>query len=435
MNRRDFLHQSAALAALPLAVRAPGQTRRQAIRHVNGARLNASLTAFDSIGRTRDGINRVAYSEADLAGRAFTLDLMRQAGLTPRIDAAGNIFARIAGTGRSLPPILMGSHVDSVTNGGNFDGPVGSFGAIEVGRTLLETRTRLRHPLDVVVWQNEEGGTIGSKLAIGALTDADLDKTARSGKTIREGIALTGGNVAQLSTAVKQRGEIACYIELHIEQGGILEKAGMQIGVVEGIVGLRWIEVTISGAANHAGATPMDQRQDALLAAAKFTVAINDAIRAVPGRQVATVGRIVASPNTTNIIAAEVVMTIDLRDLDEATLVKFNASFEALGREIGSATNTSFVFRALVNSEPAIADPRVMQYVTTSAIGLGLSHMRMPSGAGHDAQEIARIAPMGMIFIPSVGGISHSPREFSRPEDIVHGADVLLNAVLSADAG
>ncbi len=435
MNRRDFLHQSAALAALPLAARAPRHTSRHTSRHVNGARLTAWLTAFDSIGRTRDGINRVAYSEADLAGRAFTLDLMRQAGLTPRIDAGGNIFARIAGTKGSLPTILIGSHVDSVTNGGNFDGPVGSFGAIEVGRTLLETRIRLRHPLDVVIWQNEEGGTIGSKLAIGALTDADLDQTARSGSTIREGIGLTGGSVAQLATAVKQRGEIACYIELHIEQGGILEKAGMQIGVVEGIVGLRWIEVTISGAANHAGATPMDQRQDALLAAAKFTVAIHDAIRAVPGRQVATVGRMVASPNTANIIAAEVVMTIDLRDLDEATLVKFNASFETLGREIGSATSTTFVFRSLVNSEPAIADPRVMQYITTSTIGLGLSHMRMPSGAGHDAQEISRIAPMGMIFIPSVGGISHSPREFSRPGDIVRGADVLLNAVLAADAG
>ncbi len=403
--------------------------------HIDGARLNGWLTAFDAIGRTAGGINRVAYSDADLAGRSFTLDLLRQAGLTPRIDAAGNIFARVAGTSSSLAPILIGSHVDSVTNGGNFDGPVGSFGAIEVGRTLLERRIRLRHPVDVVIWQNEEGGTIGSKLAIGALTDADLDRTARSGKTLREGIGLTGGNVAQLATAVKQRGDIACYLELHIEQGGILEKAGLQIGIVEGIVGLRWTEVTITGAANHAGATPMDQRQDAVLAAAKFTVAINDAIRGVPGRQVATVGRAVVSPNTTNIIAGEVVMTIDLRDLDEARLVQFNATFEALGREIGLATHTTFAFRALVNSEPAIADPRVMQWITASTDGLGLSHMRMPSGAGHDAQEIARIAPMGMIFIPSVGGISHSPREFSRPEDITKGADVLLNAVLAADQG
>ena len=409
--------------------------QRRAPLHVNGERLNGWLTAFNSIGRTAGGINRVAYSDADLAGRAFTLDLFRQSGLTPRIDAAGNIYARVPGSIATMPPILIGSHVDSVTDGGNFDGPVGSFAAIEVGRTLLETRTRLRHPVDVVVWQNEEGGTIGSKIAIGALTDADLDKVARSGKTIREGIALTGGNVAQLASAVKKQGDIACYIELHIEQGGLLEKAALQIGVVEGIVGLRWIEVTITGMSNHAGATPMDQRHDAMLAAAKFTVAINDAIRAEAGRQVATVGRIVAAPNTTNVIAGQVVMTVDLRDLDVAKLTRFKATFERLGREIGTATETSFQFRTLVDSEPAIADPRVVSWIETSAASLGLTRQRMPSGAGHDAQEIARIAPMGMIFVPSIGGISHSPKEFSKADDITHGADVLLNAVIAADRG
>ena len=430
MNRRDFLHHSAAFAALPMIphVRFPGVPL-----HVNGDRLNGALTAFNSIGRTAGGINRVAYSEFDLAGRTFTLDLFRQSGLSPRIDAAGNIVARVAGTNATLPPILIGSHVDSVTDGGNFDGPVGSFGAIEVGRSLIEQRVQLRHPVDIVVWQNEEGGTIGSKLAIGALTDADLDKVARSGKTIRDGIALAGGTVSQLSTAVKKKGDIACYIELHIEQGGILEKAGLQIGVVQGIVGLRWIEVTITGASNHAGATPMDQRHDAILAAAKFTVAINDTIRAEPGRQVATVGRIVALPNTTNVIAGQVVMTIDLRDIDSAKLERLQTSLERLGTAIGSATGTAFQFRKLVDSEPAIADTRVLNWIEGSTTALGLSMQRMPSGAGHDAQEIARIAPMGMIFIPSVGGVSHSPKEFSKAEDIAHGADVLLNAVLAAD--
>ena len=432
VNRRVFLQQSALLGAMPMLTT---RASRRAPLHVNGARLNAWLSAFNAIGRTDGGINRVAYSDADLAGRAFTLDLFRQSGLAPRIDAAGNIYARVAGTSTSLPPILIGSHVDSVTDGGNYDGPVGTFAAIEVARTLREKAVRLRHPLDVVVWQNEEGGTIGSKLAIGALSDKDLDKVARSGKTLREGIGLAGGNALLLATAVKKRGELACYIELHIEQGGLLEKAGVQIGVVQGIVGLRWIEVTISGQANHAGATPMDQRQDAVLAAAKFTVAINDAIRGEPGRQVATVGRVVPTPNTTNIIAAQVVMTIDLRDLDEAKLVRFNARFEQLGREIGAATDTRFAFRDLVNSEPAIADSRVMNWVDSSATSLGLSRMRMPSGAGHDAQEIARIAPMGMIFIPSIGGISHSPKEFSTPEDIERGARVLMGAVLAADKG
>ena len=430
MNRRDFLQHSAALAVLPMM---PLRRDSAAPLLVNGERLNASLTAFNTIGRTPSGINRVAYSGADITGRAFTLDLFRQAGLSPRIDAAGNILARVPGTSTTLPPILIGSHVDSVTDGGNFDGPVGSFGAIEVGRSLLEQRIRLRHPVDIVVWQNEEGGTIGSKLAIGALSDTDLNKVARSGKTLREGIALTGGNVAELGTAVKKRGDVACYIELHIEQGGLLEKAGLQIGIVEGIVGLRWIEVTITGLANHAGATPMDQRHDAMLAAAKFTVAINDAVRAEPGRQVATVGRLIATPNTTNVIAGQVVMTIDVRDLDATKLARLHGTFERIGREIGTATDTTFTFNMQVQSEPALADARVMSWIEASTQSLGLTRQRMPSGAGHDAQEIAHIAPMGMIFIPSVGGISHSPKEFSKAADITNGANVLLNAVVAAD--
>ena len=436
MNRRDFLQNSAALGAAPLLLHTSfkGATGSAAPLHVDGARLNSWLTSFDSIGRTSGGINRTAYSEADLAGRAFTLDLFRQAGLAPRLDAAGNIYGRVAGRDASLPPILIGSHVDSVTNGGNFDGPVGTFGAIEVARTLRERNVRLRHAVEVVCFQNEEGGTIGSKAVIGAITDEVLSQVARSGKTIRDGIALIGGDVTKLSAAVRKQGDIACYIELHIEQGGLLEKAGRQIGVVEGIVGLRWSEVTITGFSNHAGATPMNQRQDAMLAAAKFTIAVNDAVRAEPGRQVATVGRVTVTPNTTNVIAGEVVLTVDLRDLDPAKLVRFQSTFETLGRDIGTATGTTFRFRNLTNSKPAIADPQVVNWVEGSAKALGFTSQRMPSGAGHDAQEIAHIAPMAMIFIPSVGGISHSPKEFSRAADITNGADVLLNAVIAADA-
>ena len=439
MQRRTFLHRSAALAALPLLRSVPAvaiaQGASRAALRVSAARLNGWLAQFDAIGRTPTGINRVAYSEADLAGRTFTLDLFRQAGLAPRIDTAGNIFGRLEGTDRSLKPILIGSHVDSVTDGGNFDGPVGSFGAIEVARSLRDQGVRLRHPLDVVVWSNEEGGTIGSKCATGQITPADLEKVARSGKTIRDGIGLVGGNVARLGEAVLKKGDIACYIELHIEQGGLLEKAGLQIGVVEGIVGLRWSEVTITGFANHAGTTPMDQRQDAMLAAAKFTVAINEAVRAVPGRTVATVGRMTVSPNTTNVIPGAVVLTVDLRDLEPAKLTHFTSTFERLATEIGTATKTTFAFKSLVNSAPAISDATVMQWIDASATALGLTRQRMPSGAGHDAQEVAHIAPMAMIFVPSVGGISHSPKEFSKPEDIANGASVLLNAVIAADKG
>lgn len=444
MHRRDFLRTAVAAplgasslvgALAAMAPPAPGST---APLRADGARLNAALAAFDRIGRTAGGINRVAYSDADLAGRAFTLDLFRQAGLAVRVDAAGNLVARVEGTGRGrdgrpLAPLVIGSHVDSVTDGGNFDGPLGTFAAIEVARALREPRVRLRHPLEVVVWQNEEGGTIGSKAWIGALTDADLAKTARSGVTIRDGIRRLGGDPDRLREVVRRRGDVAGYLELHIEQGGKLEAARTAIGVVQGIVGLRWMEVTITGFANHAGATEMTRRQDAMLAAARFTVAVNDAIRSEPGAQVATVGRLVAVPNTTNVIAGRVTLTVDLRDLDAAVLARFAARFEQLGREIGAATGTTFAFASLVDSEPALADAGMMADVEASARALGLSTMRLPSGAGHDAQELARIAPMGMVFVPSVGGISHSPREYTTPEDCARGLDVLLNAVVAAD--
>ncbi len=433
MQRREFV-QLAALAALPSLPATPLRQRLAPMR-VRGDRLNGWLARFDAIGRTATGINRVAYTEHDLAGRAYTLELFREAGLAPRVDAAGNILGRLEGTDRALPPILIGSHVDSVTDGGNFDGPVGSFGAIEVARTLREQGVRLRHPLEVVVWQNEEGGLVGSKLCAGLSRPEELDNVARSGKSIREGIAICGGDVTRLAEARRERGSLHCYVELHIEQGGNLERDGRQIGVVTGIVGLRWLEVTITGFANHAGATPMDQRQDAMLAAARFTVAVNDAIRGEPGRQVATVGRLVASPNTRNVIPGEVVLSVDLRDLDNARIERFVGTFERLGREIGTATSTSFAIRQLSTSQPAMADPQVMRWIESSADGLGLSREPLPSGAGHDAQAMATLAPMGMIFIPSVGGISHSPREFSRAEDITRGAEVLLNTVLAADRG
>jgi beta-ureidopropionase / N-carbamoyl-L-amino-acid hydrolase len=417
------------VAAAPFSRTRPGRAPLRA----NGARVNGWLAKFDAIGRTAGGINRVAYSEADLAGRAFTLDLFHDAGLAPRIDAAGNIIGRLEGTEPSLAPILIGSHVDSVTDGGNYDGPVGSFGAIEVARSLREQGVGLRHPLEVVVWQNEEGGTIGSKLAVGELAEAGLDAVARSGKTLREGIGLVGGSVEKLAGAVRTRGSVHAYVELHIEQGGTLEQSKLRIGTVTGIVGLRWLDVAIDGFANHAGTTPMNQRQDALLAAARFTVAVNDTVRAEAGRQVATVGRLVASPNTRNVIPGRVELTVDLRDLDGGKLDRLEAELRQLAAEIGHASGTTFRVTQAVTSAPAMADTRMMEWIDQSAAALGLPSQRMPSGAGHDAQEIAHIAPMAMIFVPSVGGISHSPREFTKVEDVASGVDVLLNAVVLAD--
>lgn len=433
MQRRDFLTRSAALAAAPAFLRHRGSWHADAVVRADGARVNGWLSRFDQIGRSEGGINRVAYSEADLAGRRFTQTLIAEAGFTPRLDAAGNIWARLEGSQRGATPIVIGSHVDSVTDGGNFDGPVGSFAAIEVARTLRERGETLRHPLEVVVWANEEGGTVGSKCAVGELATVNLDAVARSGVSIREGIGRIGGDVARLESAVRRRGDLHCYLELHIEQGGTLERTGRDIGTVVGIVGLRWFTVTVTGFANHAGTTPMDQRQDALLAASKFAVALNEAVRAEPGRQVVTVGRMIPSPNTQNVIPGRVETSIDLRDLDEAKLDRFVARFRQIASEIGQSTGTSFEFKELVRSKPAMSDDRLMAAIDASAESLRLSAQRMPSGAGHDAQELALICPMAMIFVPSVGGISHSPREFTKPQDVANGVDVLMNAVRRAD--
>ncbi len=429
MDRRTFVVQLATATAAPFLRVQPSATPLRA----DGARVNAALASFDAIGRMPGGINRVAYSDADLAGRAFALDLIRGSGLTPRVDAAGNIVARLDGAEPTLPPIVIGSHIDSVTDGGNFDGPVGSFGAIEVARSLKAERVTLRHPLEAVIWQNEEGGTIGSKLATGALEGAGLDAVARSGTTIREGVVRVGGSVERLGDAVRGKGSVHCYLELHIEQGGTLERTSRQIGTVTGIVGLRWLDVAIDGFANHAGTTPMDQRQDALLAAAKFTVAVNDTIRSAPGRQVATVGRMVASPNTRNVIPGRVELTVDLRDLEPAALDRFEAQIRQAAADIAKATGTTFAVTNAVSSEPAMSDDRLMEAIDRSTASLGLTGSRLPSGAGHDAQEMAQVAPMAMIFVPSVGGISHSPREFTRAQDVANGVDVLLNAVVAAD--
>jgi N-carbamoyl-L-amino-acid hydrolase len=434
MDRRTFL-QSASGALAAVAAPALVVPRRTAVPALiaDGARVNAQLTTFDRIGRTAGGINRVAYSENDLAGRAFTLDLFRAAGMAPRIDAAGNIVGRVEGRDARAFPLVIGSHVDSVPDGGNYDGTLGSFAAIEVARTLRERGERLRHPLEVVVWANEEGGTIGSQAAVGHLPASALDLTARSGVTIREGMTRIGGDATKLAAGVRAPGSIAGYLELHIEQGAKLERAGIAIGVVQGIVGLRWTTVTVTGLANHAGATEMDRRQDALLAAARFTVAVNDIARSESGAQVATVGRMVPVPNTTNVIAGEVTCTVDLRDLDPVKLERLQARIESAGTEIGRASSTTFAYAPASASEPALADPRLMTIVDEAARGLALSTRTMPSGAGHDAQELARIGPMAMIFVPSVGGISHSPREFSTPQACAQGVDVLLRAVIAAD--
>ena len=255
----------------------------------------------------------------------------------------------------------------------------------------------------------------------------------KSGKPVREGIKFIGGDVAKLATVKREKGSMAAYLELHIEQGGILEAEKIDIGVVEGIVGINWWDVTIEGFANHAGTTAMNNRQDALLAAAKFIEAVNRVVTNVPGRQVGTVGRIQVFPGAPNVIPGKVILSLELRDLDGAKIQMLYQKIRVEADQIAKSSRVTFDFKELNTNIPAPTDSRIRAIIDNSAKELGLTIKQMPSGAGHDAQDMARIGPVGMIFIPSVGGISHSPREFSHPGDIANGANVLLHTLLKLD--
>jgi N-carbamoyl-L-amino-acid hydrolase len=431
INRRQFnCGLVGGLLALPLR----GIPLQSALR-VNGKRIMDHILALAEFGKNpQGGVSRVAYSEADKQGREYVLGLMRAAKLDVTVDAAGNLIGRRAWKATGLRPLLIGSHIDSVPEGGNYDGVVGSMGAIEVAQTLAEHNVTTRHPLEVVIFQNEEGGLIGSRAMDGELTEKELDLVSRSGKTIRDGIKFIGGDTGKLADVRRRKGEIAGYLELHIEQGGILDSEKINIGVVEGIVGINWWDVTITGLANHAGTTPMNKRQDALLTAGRFIQAVNRVVTSMPGRQVGTVGRISAVlPGAPNVIPGKVVMSLELRDLDAAKINMLYEKIQAEAQKIAAESGTKFDFKEINVNIPAPTDPRIRSLISDAAHDLGLTTKLMPSGAGHDAQDMARLGPVGMIFIPSVGGISHSPREFSHPEDIANGANVLLHALIKLD--
>jgi beta-ureidopropionase / N-carbamoyl-L-amino-acid hydrolase len=416
----------------PLVAHAQANTKQLRVR---GPRIMQHLEVLSQYGKNpQGGVSRLAYSAADRQGRQYVMGLMREAGLTVSVDAAGNIVGKRPGSEPSLKPLLIGSHIDSVPEGGNYDGDVGSLSAIEVAQVLSEQHVRLRHPLEVIIFQNEEGGTVGSH-AIGAgLDDKLLNSGSQSGKTVRDGIAFIGGNPAALAEVQRQPGSIAGYFELHIEQGGTLEQEKIDIGVVEGIVGILHSQVSISGFANHAGTTPMAQRHDALLSGARFIEKVNQVVTSIPGRQVGTVGWIKAEPGAYNVIPGKVTLGLELRDLDDKKVTEMSGRIRSEAEEIGRMNGTSFSFTEPLIVHAALTDPRFQKLIDDVARGLGYTTKLMPSGAGHDAQEIAKIGPVGMIFIPSIGGISHAPKEFSRPEDIERGANVLLQTVLQFDA-
>ncbi len=447
MNRRTFIETLAGgvIAARGASAGLPFTGRHQATPPppaIDAALLRKRIEALSVFGRPEsgtfaDGVSRVAYTDADVAGRQYVMDLMRKAGMTPRIDPAGNIFARREGTEPALPPILFGSHIDSVPKGGNFDGDLGSLAAIGVIDAFNRIGMRTRHPLEIVVWAAEEGvafnrGLSASRIVAADVAPSDMEQVW-NGMRRGDAIKRIGGDPERIMEARRPKGAWHAYLELHIEQGGTLERDGLQIGVVQGIVAIERYEARITGVANHAGTTPMAQRQDAALAAAHLTIAVREIVTSRPGRQVGTVGKLELSPNAPNVVPGSATLIIELRDLSVNLLHAIAEEIRARAARIAEATRTTIEIVPASSNAPAIADTAVQDLIERSARALRLSSVRMPSGAGHDAQMMAQLVPMGMIFVPSVGGVSHSPKELTRWEDCAHGGNVLLQSVLSLD--
>jgi len=404
---------------------------------INSDRLRESLEGLSVYGRPEggtfaDGVSRVGFSDADVAGRNYAMQLMRGFGMEPRVDPAGNIFGSRAGSDESLKPILFGSHMDSVPSGGNFDGDLGSMSAIEVMHTLKEHGVTTRHPLQMVVWTDEENTFAGSGSAAGVLRPSDFGRV-RNGISMADGVRKLGGDPTRLAEARLLPGAFRCYLELHIEQGGILYKANVPIGVVEGIVSIDRYDVEIRGFANHAGTTPMKERHNALLAAAKLIETVQEVVTREPGRQVGTVGKLQVFPNAPNVVPGLVKHSIELRDLSSETIARLGDEIQKRAQEIAKETGTEIIVEKVEHDPPAVADPEMQARIEGAAAELGLKTMRLRSGAGDDAQMMAKIGPIGMIFVPSVDGISHSPKEFTRWQDCTNGANVLLQTILLID--
>lgn len=404
--------------------------------NIDQNRLEASWSTLKSYGHNSEtrGNDRIAFSDYNVVALQMLQDKLEGLGMQVHRDAAGNLIANRKGKNNKLKPIAFGSHIDCVPNGGHYDGQLGTLGAVEVIETLVANNTTTKHPLQLIIFSNEESGVFGSRALAGALTPASLEVMTKSGYSNGEGIARLGGDASKVLSIAREHGSLHAFLELHIEQGGILEEKDLDIGVVQGIVGLRWWDVTVKGVSNHGGTTPMNKRFDALLAAAKFTQMVNEVVTSHPGTQVGTVGRIQAFPGAPNVVPGRVELSLELRDLNEDKIDMLYAEIESKAHQLGNESGVSFEFKPIsATGKAALTDIRIQDVIEASANKLGYTNQRMPSGAGHDAQEMSHIAPTGMIFIPSRGGISHSPDEYSSIEDMANGVQLLLETILELD--
>ena len=393
---------------------------------VNGDRLNASITRLAKIGRLPNGnICRLAFTPEDLQARYLVQQWMVEAGMAVRTDAAGNLIGTYAGRRIGAPSLATGSHIDTVPSGGEYDGTLGVLAGIEVVRVLRENNIHLNHPVEVIVFTDEESSMIGCQAMAGMAKPKD--------NSMAERLERIGGNWDEISTAKRTRENVAAFIELHVEQGAVLERSQKQIGIVQGVVGMLRQAISITGQANHAGTTPMDGRQDALVAAAQIVLFVQSIALKMPSQPVATVGFLTVAPNAVNIVPGQVELTVDMRDLSQACLDQMKELLDQELKAIATHTNTQITISPILVVEPTPAADSVQKIIEKTCQQFALSYCHLPSRAGHDALEIGRFTDMGMIFVPSEAGVSHSGEEYTSPEQCVHGANVLLNTLLQLD--
>src|SRR3990172_4733581 len=397
---------------------------------INRKRLEESMEALGRIGETaRGGLTRLALSDEDRQGRDLLVGWMRGAGLQVSVDQMGNIFGLRPGT-EALPPVFMGSHADSVPTGGKYDGQLGVLCALEAIRSLDDEGRRTRHPVGMIIFTNEEGARfqpamVGSGGMAGKIPLEDAyNARDRDGKRLGEELERIGYIGPEPCIPRPMR----AYLELHIEQGPILEEEQVPVGVVEGIVAISWSRLTLHGVQDHAGPTPMRMRHDALVAAAEVVSGVREIPRHIRGNMVATVGRLDVTPNIPNAIPGRVTMSIDLRDPDEHNLTRAVGMVDRLVKAEARRQGVTYELDHYWRVPRTAFDAEVVNTVERAAKSLGCGHRRILSGAGHDAQYMAAIAPTGMIFVPSRAGRSHCEEELTPMDDVEHGANTLLLA-------
>ncbi len=402
----------------------------------NRERLSADIEALAQITDPDQPFTRRPFTDLFQRGRQWLRQRMEAAGLAVSLDAAGNLIGRRVGK-EDLPPILIGSHTDTVAGGGRFDGIIGVLGGLEVARCLHELGISLRHPLEVVDFLAEEPtdfgvSTVGSRGMSGNLTAEMLAKTDPTGRTLRQALAELGGRPDEIPSQVRVSGDIVAYLEMHIEQGPVLAQQGVPLAAVTGIAGIRRFTVEVQGEANHAGTTPMALRKDALVAAAQLVVDAEAIFRSESGA-VGTVGRLAVHPNMANVVPGRVEFIAEMRSIDPQVIEGMGLAFQARAAEVAAQRGLDIKAKLLTDATPVQADARLLEITTRACRQAAPNALVLPSGAGHDGMQIGTIAPIGMIFVPSREGKSHTPEEWTDLEDIALGVQALARALVEAD--